>query len=648
MKNKGFKTTVLLITIAFSTVTSDARDTTANCPAPINVNPDPHGEPWIAGGLCLEETTDHKPSLENLTFSTGKLSKTTSLPSRVDNSVFPQFRPIFTQIAGTCTHAASVSYIYTYEINSARGLSSDILANQYPYEYSYNLLGLTTGLGCIARLINDVGVPNAEIYGGFGLDNPYRWVSGYDVYKNAMSNRLKDDVFIRIETPEDLERMKRWLHDRDRGDPQGGLLFIGAQISDVELVTLAPGTPREGKHAIVQFGGSAGHALTIVGYDDSVRYDYNDDGVYENPTDDIGTWEIGAVKVANSWGTRWADSGFAYVTYRALVTQGARGASGLVSGLVIDHNEPYHEPRITYKISLTHENSNQVYATAGFARNTEATAPSFVKPFNFGQRLGFSAPLTDYDGGPFEYGVEVSHFEEGTRDREVAFFLDINTTGGSGTLHSFSVIDYTGTDSVEYKYPETDIELVGGTDNRFKLIRPYERFEVTSPKGGEEITQNNPLTIAWDTDVRDSVKVELIRADSVVALISNTHSDEESFEWVIPHHIPSDSNYSVRITTSEHHPQKSSSSQIFTIGPPSGIHPFTRSPAETPQVTVRSNSIGISGYDGTVEILTLKGVSVLRSESVNNSVTIDTSRLSGAVYLLKLQNHGMRLLRLIR
>src|SRR5512133_1912997 len=68
-----------------------------------------------------------------------RLGKTTATtPSKVDNSRFASFRPIFNQRGASCAQASGIGYLYTYEINYARGISSQIAANQYPYDYTYN------------------------------------------------------------------------------------------------------------------------------------------------------------------------------------------------------------------------------------------------------------------------------------------------------------------------------------------------------------------------------------------------------------------------------------------------------------------------------------------------------------------------------
>ena len=56
------------------------------------------------------------------------------------------------------------------------------------------------------------------------------------------------------------------------------------------------------------------HALSIVGYDDNIWYDYNHDGL-QSPS------EMGALKIANSHGTEYGNNGFMWVMYDALNVQ---------------------------------------------------------------------------------------------------------------------------------------------------------------------------------------------------------------------------------------------------------------------------------------------------------------------------------------
>lgn len=62
---------------------------------------------------------------------------------------------------------------------------------------------------------------------------------------------------------------------------------------------------------LTQRGSGTGHALTIVGYNDTIWCDLDSDGIQD-------AFELGAFKIANSWGSDWGSNGFAWLPYDAL------------------------------------------------------------------------------------------------------------------------------------------------------------------------------------------------------------------------------------------------------------------------------------------------------------------------------------------
>lgn len=75
---------------------------------------------------------------------------------------------------------------------------------------------------------------------------------------------------------------------------------------------------------------TTGHTVAIVGYDDSVWCDVNENNV-------IDTGETGAFKIANSWGTGFCNSGYAWVLYDALLAT-SRIKSANNSSVTWDHS----------------------------------------------------------------------------------------------------------------------------------------------------------------------------------------------------------------------------------------------------------------------------------------------------------------------
>ena len=78
----------------------------------INCNPDPNGPQWLSGGLP-EMTPDIKAEWDAIRpISINAESTATVLPSKIDNSKRPFFRPIFLQDGGSCGQASGVGYTF--------------------------------------------------------------------------------------------------------------------------------------------------------------------------------------------------------------------------------------------------------------------------------------------------------------------------------------------------------------------------------------------------------------------------------------------------------------------------------------------------------------------------------------------------------
>lgn len=106
----------------------------------INCNPDPNGEPWWAGGLP-EVTSEIQAELDAIPpLVISSKSSATILPSQVDNSQRPWFRPVFLQNGGCCGQASGVGYTFTYEVNRVRNVSGNLPKNQYPTHFTWNFL----------------------------------------------------------------------------------------------------------------------------------------------------------------------------------------------------------------------------------------------------------------------------------------------------------------------------------------------------------------------------------------------------------------------------------------------------------------------------------------------------------------------------
>ena len=430
-------------------------------------------------------------------------SRGRDLPVTVDNSQKPWFRPIFDQVALECGQASAVSYTFTYEINRLRDLPANIPDNQYVSHFVYNWSGNGNGqAGAFFDswdIVKHVGTPNVPDYGGsLSYGGSARWMSGYDKYYNAMKNRLWDFYSINVTTVEGLNTLKHWIDNHLEGEATGGVGNIYSSVVSANA-TLPSGTPEGGKHVVIQMSTYANHAVAVVGYHDSIRYDLNNDGQYTNHLDingdgivDIRDWEIGGVKLANSYyASSWGDAGYAWCLYSALCRTLPQGGCWNGSVHVIKAKENT-EPQLTYKVKLTHDVRNTLKVMAGVAVTPGATEPEYVIDF----------PILDYQGGDkymtggssesdktLEFGLDVtpllSYIQTGQQAR---YFLLVNekdaSNAGTGMINNFTVIDYTDGMVIQTPCAQTNVPL---TENDLTTL-----FATTS------VTFNDPQVLNVD------------------------------------------------------------------------------------------------------------------------------------------------------
>lgn len=398
-------------------------------------------------------------NLPELQLSDGALRR--QLPYMVDNSQLPYFRPLVAQVGLECGQAASIGIVYTYEINAAREVPGDIPENQYATHFTYNFLngGSNAGVNFYEtfEILKRAGNPSVADYGGMATGGPSRWMNGYEEYYNSMQNRIIDVFSIKTTTEAGLQTLKNWIYDHGNGSEVGGLASFYANFS-YPPTTFPPGTPEAGKHVITQWGNTANHAMSIVGYNDSIRWDYNGDGQYTNHIDingdgivDVRDWEIGGFKMANTYGSiqGWGDQGFAYMMYKTVADRFGQGGIWNNMVAVVDVHDQL-EPLLTAKVTLTYPCRNKLKIMAGFADDPDADEPDMILQF----------PVFDFQGGclpmqgsgasqTIEFGLDLNYLlAYATPGQQSKFFLLVqeDDPGGqySGTIDSFSLMDYTG------------------------------------------------------------------------------------------------------------------------------------------------------------------------------------------------------------
>lgn len=381
------------------------------------------------------------------------------LPYSLDNSQTPYFRSIFGQDGWSCGQASSIGYNFTYEINRRRNLPSDTSINQYPSHFAFNFFNYgenAVGVNYIHTfdLLKEFGTPNVATYGGMSLGLTH-WMNGYENYYSAMLNKMDEVYGISVADEEGILTLKNWLNDHLDGSEYGGLANFYTDLAG--LNSLPAGTPEEGKRVITAFGQYNGHSMTIVGWNDSIRWDYNNDSIYTNDLDingdnvvNVKDWEIGGVKIANSHSVNWADSGFSYVMYKVLAEEKSNGGIWNKMVHVIDV-KPEYSPMVTYKVKLKYNSRERIKIVAGISPDTNDLLPLYKLEFS-----GFNYQGGDHymqgndtleDHKTITFGLDVtpllSFIEPGMPAK---FFLEVHEYDPmelqSGMLMEYSMFDY--------------------------------------------------------------------------------------------------------------------------------------------------------------------------------------------------------------
>lgn len=411
----------------------------------------------------------------------------TPLPYKVYNNLNEHFPDIISQIGESCGSASGIGYVFNYEMSVARKTLPDDPSNSYPYSATYNFLndgspsnGTHTMFLDAWRFVRDNGIMNSIDFGKIDRKST-KWASGYEKYHRGMQNRIAAIDSVHFYDEGAFTTMKQWLLDHGNGIQPGGIFTITAAMLGTQVVSVTDGEGK-GIALIYTFGlnPSAGeHDLTVVGYNDSVGYDFNYDGKI---TDDIDINQDGAVTMAdnekgafvcaNSWGTgNWSD-GFAFVPYRLFVTEPENGGTLTNKAYFITVHKEYI-PQRTYKIMIAHSSRNKVALAVGIAADTTASQPEYLRIIEQFSNTGGDHPLCGADAeDTIEIGLDVSDLADSLGENQsAAYFLGITVNDDKGFFNEFTYYDYSTTPVTEISSQKEPSPLNPGS-NLLKIITP--------------------------------------------------------------------------------------------------------------------------------------------------------------------------------
>lgn len=268
-----------------------------------------------------------------------------SLPDEVDNITsiyYPHWEDgeiyFYSQHqTSSCQSVSTIFSTYTFEVNRLRDLASNSQQTRYAPNFSWNHLNEGfcgyqgyTSLEVVHYYLQQAGAMcDFDFDGNANLDkfDCLRWPTGYDKYFNTLGNKL-DFVNSLSLSPDGtgIETLKHYLYDHCTGitPVSGGIITFGARDynngSNISTLVAPSDHVNDQVRINMDYGSNHGHSVTIVGYNDNVMYDWGGaldqngnvigDGQFSNTTDNnldgsinMADWEIGAVKIANSYGT---------------------------------------------------------------------------------------------------------------------------------------------------------------------------------------------------------------------------------------------------------------------------------------------------------------------------------------------------------
>lgn len=426
----------------------------------INCNPDSTGSPWYAGGLSIATPSvqDQIDSISEFTLSS--YCDSVELDYMVDNST-NLFMPeiIYQGLQGICAQAALISYMFTYEINRSRNISSTHSSNKYHPSFNYNFLNYgTPDSGTFIHhgleILKEFGCPDSATYDR-PIPNPdyTEWMSGNAKYLASLKNRISGYEKINILSDSGIIHLKYWIQNHNSSDTVGGLSVFGVLNFLGLSYDLIPEGHCEGEEIVTSFSSfdTSAHALTIVGFNDSIRYDYNSDSVYDE-------WEYGAFKIANTHGIAYPPilgGGYVHIPYFML-----QDSSFLLEkNAYICYAIEEYKPEIIIRTKMTHPNREYFKAMLGFDTIAGNSNLAFRKPvirtlsiYNSGEsKLPGLNAINDTLEICLDFTHQYSKFDYKNIGKVFFRPYSLSSYADSGMLWYGSMIDYRWNDSLLLK-----------------------------------------------------------------------------------------------------------------------------------------------------------------------------------------------------
>ena len=102
---------------------------------------------------------------------------------------------------------------------------------------------------------------------------------------------------------------------------------------------------------------------------------------------------------------------------------------------------------------------------------------------------------------------------------------------------------------------------------------PEDAFlQVVSPNGGEVLARGDTSIIRWETNIADSVRLEILQGGVSLGFIGKTLATVNAFKWIIPTSLLSNTSYRIRIVSIWNTTLSDTSDTDFSLTDPAGMN----------------------------------------------------------------------------
>ena len=397
----------------------------------------------------------------------------TTLPSKVDNSTSEYFPPIGDQgSVGSCAAWASTYYQFTYAQNKALNRTATYQNSISPV-WVYNFANESEDAGLYVgdpyKVLKYIGAPT--IKNSPNITDPAKWTVTKEAFDEAQKYKLSDYYYIDInqyvdKTPitspncVNVNKIKAVLNNNEL--VTYSTKAYGFSYQEIKKDDRTPENAQfEGQYIVPYLESTnGGHRMTIVGYDDDIWYDINEDGKVQEG-------EKGAFKVANSWGNAiFHNEGFLWISYDAL-NKVSSVNNATLSSKRADFCAMSDFVRIVVKPETDCSNINFEYTLSSKSRN-DIEIKITAKNKNSGVTYSsYAEPFETYS----TFRVKNDYSFDGTKtEAKGTFTCDLNSIVNN--LNSNNVEDYTwtfsfqDTENNDSTLSVSDVKIVDNNNNK--------------------------------------------------------------------------------------------------------------------------------------------------------------------------------------